>query len=136
MDKQKNYIYLKHSNLLSIPLLGSSIYLLQIILVLLKIKNLSIFFSNENRKLSRFLIKECNQSNCGIVCRTVKIGYILKFLERNVVLDLDHKDRLLVNNDEQYQNLMWTFVFVTGFSFQTKKWISQTYGKRLLSLYS
>jgi hypothetical protein len=136
MDKHKNYIYLKHSNLLSIPLLGSSIYLLQIILVLLKVKNLSIFFSNENRKLSRFLIKECNQSNYGIVCKTVEIGYILKFLDRNVLLDLNSKPELLVNDDKQYQNLMWTFVFVTTFSSQTKKWISQVYGKRLLSLYS
>jgi hypothetical protein len=105
---KKDIIYLHHSPLLFIPILGELTYLLQTILFRNNLI-MNIYISNKKQKMRELLINSIGDKKI-IFCRSYKFGTFLKNFSSDLVFDDTGVNLKLMNKDD-LRSLMWALVF-------------------------
>lgn len=124
-----NTLLLRYSKLLSIPLLNSTLYLIQYFL--LKYKQIhTLYLSNKSNKYKTMLIHEINIEGRDILIDSCLWGRNLSiFKSSQIVLDIKSVKDLKTKKLEDLYNIMWTIVTATKFTYTSRKliesWIYQ-----------
>ena len=119
MDDPVRIVYLYHNRILTLPLINSLLYKLQIFLYEKELINIILISSRKN-KLRSELLKRISKRTTYLICRSFKFGRLLYKIKCEKILDINIKNTSLLNEKDIY-SLMWTLVFTDFISSRTKK---------------
>jgi len=119
MSRSHNSVFIKHSKILFLPVLGTFIYLLQNYLfekdLLINIK-----ISRRNNKARDKLLESISKKSNNVVVQSPKLSRLLKKINAEIINDFIIEDLKSLNTGKLY-DLMWTFVFSDYVSAKTKE---------------
>jgi len=125
MNPYNSFSILYYSKALSIPFLGSFLYLLQI--QLLNLGLLRIFFaSNKKNKIRKTLFKALSRKFQITYCRSTKFSRNLDIFEKGkLALDTPDIQRPKKMNKLKLYDLMWSLIFCDFVTEKTKRSIKE-----------
>ncbi len=105
----KTIIWLKYTPLLSLPLIGTFLYIVELFLFKRNLL-LSIYLSRKENIYRNLLIKEANHQAIKIICTNYKLAFTLLNFKPPIYLDVNKIKINKLNQNDLY-DLMWTLVF-------------------------
>lgn len=118
MNQSNNIIYLRHSSILALPIIGSLVYTMQ----LMMLKNAltkTIYISRRENSAKGQLMRMFSEKKL-VFCQTYKLGNLLEKIKSNIVFDVDTLDIESMSRPQLYE-LMWTLVFCQSVTIASRK---------------
>lgn len=134
MPVKKNSYCLHYSPLLDLRLISTIIYVIQLFLLKIKLQK-HIYLGKNDRKIIKYIAK--TTSNNHILCKDLRIGYPLRNFKDNLILSLKENQKIIINNNDTYNQVMWTLTFTGNFCVKTQKKVKhliyKNYAKKNIS---
>ena len=124
MKKLPKIIFLRHSPILFIPILGTFLYALQKYLYL-KGFTKCIYLSRKTNKFKDYLLETLSKDNSIFICQTYKLGVILKKIDQKIISDFSapkNFEKLPIN---KLHEISWTLILSDSLTTRTKKSLNE-----------
>lgn len=115
---------LKYSRIPSIPLFGYCFYLFELLLIYGNLSKL-FYMSSKEKKYIMFIIKLLDKKCSSFQVQTTEIGRNLLLFNKPLSLDLSMGTTFDLQNEDEYNQVLWTFVASERITSRTKTLLHQ-----------
>jgi hypothetical protein len=115
---------INYSRICRFYLLSKIFYFIQFILLKLNLSN-HYYIDSSNRLLINRILKIISRKYDQVIIKSPNVGYNLKKITIKKILSFDTKTRIIINNEEGYENIMWSILFADSIDLNTIKSIKK-----------